>query len=121
MNLALKALRAICAAWPEVRETTTFGHPTFQVGRKTFCVLERYRGEWMIAFKSTLARQKQLVKKHRFIVTPYSGRYGWVSLIVDGKTDWREVAALVESSYRLIAPKRTAALLAPGATAKHAR
>jgi predicted DNA-binding protein (MmcQ/YjbR family) len=31
---------------------------------------------------------------------------------LDGRPDWDEVAALVRRSYRLIAPKRLAALLA---------
>ena len=44
----LRRLREICLALPEVRETTTFGHPTFQVKGKTFVVLEEYKGELSI-------------------------------------------------------------------------
>ncbi len=36
----LDKLREICLALPKTSETTTFGHPTFQVGTKTFTVLE---------------------------------------------------------------------------------
>ena len=40
----LEKLREICLALPKTSETTTFGHPTFQVGTKTFTVLETYKG-----------------------------------------------------------------------------
>ena len=40
----LAKLREICLALPKTSETTTFGHPTFQVGTKTFTVLETYKG-----------------------------------------------------------------------------
>jgi phosphoribosylglycinamide formyltransferase-1 len=38
---------------------------------------------------------------------------GWIALRLDaGKIDWSEVAELVADSYRLVAPKRLAALVA---------
>ena len=42
----LERLRAICRRLPEVIETTTFGHPTFQAGKKkTFVVLDDHERE----------------------------------------------------------------------------
>ena len=38
----LTKLREICLALPKTSETVTFGHPTFQVGTKTFTVLETW-------------------------------------------------------------------------------
>ena len=38
-------LRKFCLPLPEVRETKTYGHPTFQAGKKTFVVIEEYHGD----------------------------------------------------------------------------
>jgi predicted DNA-binding protein (MmcQ/YjbR family) len=42
----------------------------------------------------------------RFFVPPYFGPKGWVGVVLDKSVDWKEIAALVERSYRLVAPKR---------------
>ena len=103
---ALRQLRRICLALPEVTETLTFGNPTFQAGKKTFTVLDRYKGEYSIAFKATAADQAALTVDERFFVTPYSGKHGWTSLRLSADMDWEEVEGLVVSSYRLLALKR---------------
>jgi len=46
----------------------------------------------------------------RFYVPPYVGPKGWVGVRLDGKPDWDEIARIVRRSYRLVAPKRLAAL-----------
>ena len=43
---ALDKVRAICAALDASIETTSFGHPTWKVRKKTFAVFEKYRGDW---------------------------------------------------------------------------
>jgi len=48
----------------------------------------------------------------RFYLPAYIGPKGWVALRLDvGAVDWDEVAELVATSYRLVAPKRLAALV----------
>ena len=47
----------------------------------------------------------------RFFVPPYLGHKGWVGVRLDRKPDGSEVAELVKRSYRLIAPKRLAAMI----------
>jgi predicted DNA-binding protein (MmcQ/YjbR family) len=48
----------------------------------------------------------------RYYMPAYIGPRGWVALRLDtGEVDWDEVAALVVASYRLVAPKRLAALI----------
>ena len=47
----------------------------------------------------------------RFFVPPYVGHKGWVGMRLDDEADWDEVAKIVRRSYRLIAPKRLAALV----------
>lgn len=104
----LQRLRRICLALPETDEVVTWGHPTFRAAGKTFAVYEEYKGVPSLAFKAGLAGQPGLLEEPRFYRTPYIGNRGWVSLDVRRKVDWDEVRALVESSYRLVAPPRLA-------------
>jgi predicted DNA-binding protein (MmcQ/YjbR family) len=106
----LDRVRKLCLALPETAETVTFGNPTFQVAGKTFVVLEEYKGELTLCFKVGKEVQGVFLKDARFFMTPYVGRYGWVSLRVRAAPlDWKEIAALAQGSYRLIAPKKPAA------------
>jgi len=110
----LKRLRTICKRLPEVIETTTFGHPTFQAGKKkTFVVLDDHErdGELCIVFKASLADQKKLLKSPGFFPCKFGARHGWTSLVVDRSIDWKEVESLVVASYRLFANKRMLAAL----------
>ena len=43
---------------------------------------------------------------------PYFGAKGWIGLGLDEGADWREIEAFVRRSYRLVAPKRLAKLMA---------
>jgi phosphoribosylglycinamide formyltransferase-1 len=48
----------------------------------------------------------------RFYIPAYLGSRGWVGLRLDtSEIDWEEVTELVSGSYRLVAPKRLAALV----------
>jgi hypothetical protein len=40
------------------------------------------------------------------IKPPYVGVRGWLGVWVDVEVDWAEVARLVETAYRTVAPKR---------------
>ena len=108
--------------FPEARETTTFGNPTFQAGTKTFAVLDSYKGTRFLAFKVTLEEQDMLCQQERFFVAPYTGKNGWTCLRLDGKVDWKEVRQLLERSYRIVALKRMLAALdgAPAPTRRRA-
>ena len=41
----------------------------------------------------------------------YVGHKGWIGVQLSGAVDWDEIAALVERSYRMTAPKRLVALM----------
>jgi predicted DNA-binding protein (MmcQ/YjbR family) len=103
----LGKLREICLRLPAASETITFGHPTFQVEKKTFAVLEEYRGELGIALKVEHSLQSVFLKDPRFFRTPYIGKQGWVTLRVPAAPlNWKEITELVKGSARLVAPKR---------------
>ena len=104
-----KRARKLCLAFPETVELTSWGHPTFRAGKKTFCAFEMIKGRPSIAFR--LARvDARLARRKNFFVTPY-GRSLWMSVWVDDAVDWTLIAALVERSYRLVATKGQLALL----------
>ncbi|HLJ49820.1 MAG TPA: MmcQ/YjbR family DNA-binding protein [Bryobacteraceae bacterium] len=103
----LTKLREICLALPGASETVTFGHPTFQAGKmKTFAVLERYKGELSMSFKVGKSMQPVFLEDPRFFKTPYVGQHGWVSLRVNGKLDWKEIAELARGSHQLVTGKK---------------
>jgi len=98
----LVKLREICLALPKTSETTTFGHPTFQVGTKTFTVLETYKGELSICVKVGKSMQPVFLEDSRFYRTPYVGQHGWVSLRARTKLNWKEIGELIRGSYELV-------------------
>jgi len=102
----LAQLRRLARALPGTSETTTFGHPTFRAGTKSFAVVESYGGEDVVCFKATLEDQALLVLDPRFEVAPYVGRYGWTSMRTGEGVDPVELEELMRESYRLVASKR---------------
>ncbi len=113
---ALERLRDLCLALPEAREVEAWGHPTFRAGKKMFAALGTEGGVLAIGLKVGHERQEELLRDDRFFPTPYAAHQGWVSLRVDGRTDWREVAGLVREAYRQVALRRMLrALDAPAA------
>ena len=101
----LKTLRSLCLSLPETTETSSWGHPNFRAGKKTFVAFERVKGRPSIAFRLDPDDVDRLLHRKQFFVTPY-GRGQWVSLWADGPLDWRAVEDLVGRSYRLVALKR---------------
>ncbi|WP_030171769.1 MmcQ/YjbR family DNA-binding protein [Spirillospora albida] len=106
-------LRDICLSLPEAVEKPFGGHtaPSFRIRDKLFAMTgEDGTALW---FKGGPGVQDALVAEdpERFFVPPYVGSKGWVGARLDVEQDWDELTELIEDSYRLIAPKRLAALL----------
>lgn len=106
-------LREICLALPEAEERETWGQSTFRVREKIFAMAGNGSGRWAMSCKARPGLQGALVDTapDRFFVPPYVGPKGWIGIHLGDKTDWDELADLVEESYRMTAPKRVAALL----------
>lgn len=52
--------------------------------------------------------RKALEQDGRFFYPAYLGAFGWLGLdLIDAEVDWDEVAELVDSSFRLVAPKKS--------------
>jgi len=106
-------LRAICLALPEAVEKEAWGDPTFRVRDKIFAMEKRGDGRVSVWCKAPEGSQMVLLgaDPERFFVPPYVGPKGWIGIRLDTSPDWDEVAALVRRSYRLVAPKKLAALV----------
>jgi predicted DNA-binding protein (MmcQ/YjbR family) len=101
----LRRLRAVCLALPETSETSSWAHPNFKAGKKTFVAFERVKGRASIAFRLEPHDVDRLLTRTSFFVTPY-GRGQWVSMWADGAIDWKRVEDLVDRSYRVVALRR---------------
>ena len=82
--------------------------PTYRIANKIFAMERLHNNALAVWCKAPPGSQAILVgaDSQRFFVPPYVGPKGWIGIRLDARSDWKEVAALVERSYRLIAPKR---------------
>jgi phosphoribosylglycinamide formyltransferase-1 len=109
-------VRAIAMALPQAmaREQQ---HIKFEVRGKSFAYyLEDHHGDGRLAInvKAAPGQQQALIAAYpqRFFMPAYLGPKGWLGLYLDtGEIDWDEVTELISASYRMIAPKRLAALV----------
>lgn len=111
----LDRMRAIALALPEATEELTWETSiNFRVRNKIF--LFPGSGD-QVMVKAEREELPALLADPRFRPAPYLARGGWVVLDIGDAgepVDWDEVTELIHTSYCLIAPKRLAALVAPG-------
>ncbi len=112
---AVERVREICLALPEAVEKSFGGHtsPAFRVRDKMFVMVSEDRTS--MTFKGAAGVQEALVAGDpaRFYVPRYVGSKGWVGARLDIAQDWDEIAELLVDSYRMVAPRRLAALAVP--------
>jgi predicted DNA-binding protein (MmcQ/YjbR family) len=110
---AVDRVRAICLSLPEAEERETWGEPTFRVRDKIFALIRRGDGRLSFWCKAAPGIQPAMIASDpgRYFYPPYVGHKGWVGVRIDGDVDWDDLADVLTDSYRLIAPKRLAALL----------
>ena len=106
----LQRLRALCLSLPETSERSSWGHPNFRAGKKTFAAFERVKGRPSMAFRLDRADVARMVRRKQFFATPY-GRGLWISMWADTPLDWRLISNLLQRSYRVVALKRMIAAL----------
>lgn len=114
----LTRLRRVCLALPEAHEVEAWGEPTFRVRNKLFAMYaapnnHHGAGRPAVWCKAAPGNQALMVRAEptRYFVPPYVGPSGWVGVWLDRNPDWSEVKELMRDSYRLVAPKKLAALL----------
>ncbi|MFO7171069.1 MAG: MmcQ/YjbR family DNA-binding protein [Chloroflexota bacterium] len=111
----LERLRAICLALPEAVEAGGVGNPSFKVRDKIFAMQHGVDGRPSLWCKAPRGFQDMIVgaDPERCFVPPYVGHHGWVGVWLDVPVEWGFVAQLVRDSYRMTAPKRLSAQIAP--------
>lgn len=108
---ALRRIRKLCLALPEVTERLSHGSPTFFVrDKKTFVMfLNDHHGDGRLAIwcAAPTGAQEGMVRAEpeRFFRPPYVGGRGWLGVQLDVDPDWDEITAIVEDAYRMVAPK----------------
>lgn len=111
----LERLRAICLAYPEATEKLTWEDSnTFRVRDKIFAMTSHdENGRPSVWCKAAPGAQEVLVgaDPERFFAPPYVGSKGWIGIWIDAEAAWPQVEALIDESFRLVAPKRLVALL----------
>lgn len=116
----IERLRALCLALPEVTEKLSHGEPTWFV-RKVFVSLAEHHHDDRLAFwcAAPPGAQEELLaaEPERFFRPPYVGGRGWLGVRLDVDVDWDEIAEIVTDAYRVIAPRRLAALVTQPAAA----
>jgi hypothetical protein len=118
----LARLRKLCLALPETREVEAWGEPTFRV--KTIFAMyagpdsHHGAGRASVWIKALKTNQDFMVAAapRRFFVPPYVGPSGWIGVHLDARTDWAELAELLEDAWRMSVPKKLLAQLAKAPT-----
>jgi hypothetical protein len=117
MDTRLTRLSKICLALPETSREDCGRHAAFRVSKKTLVwFLDDHHGDGIVgvAAKVLPGDNAALVGAHpaRFYLPAYTASRGWVALRLDTRSiDWDEVAEIVRTSYRLIAPKKLGAVV----------
>jgi predicted DNA-binding protein (MmcQ/YjbR family) len=75
-----EAIRAYCLAMPHVTERFQFHHAAFQIGGKSFAMLNLEVEGFPLAFKCTREDFAELVEVPGVIQAPYLARAQWVAL-----------------------------------------
>lgn len=123
----LARLTALCLTLPEAKRALRGRQAAFRVRNRVFAYyLDDHHGDRIVALCCKTARGEQTdwvaADPSRFYLPAYIGPRGWVGLRLDrGRIGWREVADLVRESYRLVAPRRLAALAGAASGAAAAR
>lgn len=108
----IERVRKLCLAFPETREIEAWGHPTFRAGKKMFAAVGAPYGQApTLGMKMSYDRQEELLQDSRFFPTPYAAHLGWVSIELNRRTDWSEIANLLREAYCQVALKRMLAAL----------
>jgi len=111
----LARLTKICLALPGATRQVMGSHAGFRVRRKMFAYfLHDHHGDGIVSVcaKVLPGDNTALISARpaRFYMPAYIGPKGWVALRLDrGAVNWKEVAELVRTGYRLVAPKSLAA------------
>lgn len=108
----LHQARAIALALPGAQEKISHGRPHFFTVKVFAMYGAVVKGDHTsqalarsVVILPDATEREALLQDPRFVVPGYVGAYGWLALdLTHGIPDWREVAELIDASYRITAP-----------------
>lgn len=114
----LRRVRELALALPDAAEKVSHGRPAFYTGKvfTWYGGSVRANGVWVQHDQSILVltdpdERLSLEQEPRGFAPAYLGPRGWIGVDLDHRTDWVEIAELIETSYRLTAGVRRVARL----------
>jgi predicted DNA-binding protein (MmcQ/YjbR family) len=116
-------LRKVCLALPEAREEQAWVGTRWRVGKKTFAHVLTISGGWPPAYAKAVGTDGPVcvltfrsalpgVDERAFRQRPYFKPVWWpdiAGVVLDARTDWREISTLIVASYCVLAPKKLSA------------
>ena len=102
---------AICRAFPGTEHSDQGDHSIYRVRGKVFAYfLDNHHGDGILSVCVKSERGENVdrarLEPERFYLPAYIGPRGWFGMRLDrGRVPWREVAEIIERSYRLTAPR----------------
>jgi predicted DNA-binding protein (MmcQ/YjbR family) len=117
----LEQVRLLAVAFPNADEKVSHGRPAFFT-KKVFAYYGgslKVDGDWIEHPHSVIvlpddSDRRALLEDARAFVPAYLGPSGWIGIDLDDRTDWSEIAELLDASYRRTASARDVALLDAG-------
>jgi predicted DNA-binding protein (MmcQ/YjbR family) len=118
----VERVRTLCLALPEVTvrvdyslTTTRSTAQSFEIRRRSFCLLVAVEGSTgksvpLLVLRADPDEREALLSSGHPFFTPRAGR-DRIGVLPTDDTDWEEIRELVTESYRILAPKKLAALL----------
>ena len=111
----VERVRTLCLALPEVTVRIDGWAQSFDIRRRSFCLLvarEGLAGQALplLVLRADPAEREALLSAGRPFFAPRAGR-DRIGVLLTGDTDWDEIRELVTESYRVLAPKKLTALL----------
>ena len=117
-DAALARVREIALELPGASERIAHGRPWFFTKTGFAVYGGSVKGDAghiqhprSVLVKADAAERPAWLELEQCFVPAYLGPSGWVGIDLDAGTDWQLVAELVETSYRLTAPRRLVAEL----------
>ena len=115
--MGLAQVREIALAFPAAFEKISWGRPVFCAPKMFLMyggsVKGDKKGEYLAHPHSILVKvddsdRRALEQDSRFFYPAYMGPFGWLGMDFTVRAvDWDEVTELVDSSFRLVAPKKS--------------
>ena len=111
----VERIRTLCLALPEVTVRVDGWAQSFDIRRRSFCLLVAGEGPAgrpvpLLVLRADPAEREALLSIGRPFFASRAGR-DRIGVLLTDDTNWEEIRELVTESYRILAPKKLTALL----------